>query len=448
MIDEVDIVRTEGEMQTLVEAILQEASRQGASAAEVSTTRSTGLSVTVRNDSVETVEFDQTGAFAVTVYAGHSKGSARTSDSRAIAIRETVSRALDVARSTRNDPCNGLAEPELMATTVPDVDVFHPAPMDVARAEEVARACESSGLDYDPRVTMSEGVSVGNRQSCRVYGNSHGFVGSQTGTLHNLSCQLIAGDSNGVQRGHWHTIARDAADLETPEQVGGKAAARVVERLSPGKLATGRYPVLFSAEAAQSLVGHLINAISGGSLYRNASFLLDSLGTAVASEHLSLAEDPLLRKGAGSGGFDDDGVATRRKAFIDVGVVRSYALSAYTARRLGMATTGNAGGVRNLTLSGRTLPFDDLVAEMGRGLYVTELMGYGVNAVSGDYSQGAAGFWVEDGEIRHPVHELTIASNLKDMYRDVVALGDDLDARSNVRTPSVLIGAMTVAGQG
>ena len=447
MHQEVDIREAESELRSLAEAILREAGRQGASAAEVSTTRSTGLSVAVRKDKLETVEFDQTGGFGVTVYAGHSKGSARTSDSRRAAIQETVARAMDVARCTRSDPCNGLADPELMAGAIPDLDIYHPAPLDVDRAEEAAKACESGGFEYDPRVTNSEGASVRNRQSCRVYGNSHGFLGSQTGTSHSLSCALIAADGNGVQSGHWYTMARDAADLETPEQVGRTAAARAVDKLSPSKPDTGRYPVLFSAEAAQSLVGHLIGAISGESLYRNASFFLDSLGRAVASEHLTLAEEPLLPKGAGSAAFDADGVATRAKSFIDSGVVGNYALSAYSARRLGMTTTGNAGGARNLTLSGRTLAFNDLLIEMDKGLYVTDLMGYGVNAVSGDYSQGAAGFWVERGEIRYPVQELTVASNLKEMYRDVVALGDDLDVRSNVRAPSVLVGAMMVAGQ-
>ena len=307
--------------------------------------------------------------------------------------------------------------------------------------------CESRGFEYDPRVTNSGGTSVRNRQSCRVYGNSHGFVGSQVATSHSLSCSLLAADGNGVEIGHWYTMARDPADLETPERVGCKAAARTVDKLSPSKPVTGRYPVLFSAEAAQSLAGHLIGALSGEPLYRNASFLLDSLGRTVASGHLTLAEQPLLPKGAGSAGFDNDGVATRAKAFIDAGVVRNYALSNYSARRLGMTTTGNAGGTRNLTLSGRTLPFDELLNEMDKGLDVTDLMGYGVNTVSGAYSQGAAGFWVEHGEVRHPVHELTIASNLKDMYRDVVAVGDDPDVRTNVRAPSVLIGTMVVAGQ-
>lgn len=444
---EVDIREAEGELERLVEAILQEAKRQGASTAEASAIRSAGLSVTVRDGSLETVEFDQTARFGVTAYAGGSKGSAGASDSRRATIRETVARAIDVACSTRDDPCNGLADPELMADVIPDLDIYHPAPLDVGQAEELANACEAQGFEHDPRVTNSEGASVRNRQSCRVYGNSHGFAGSQVGTSHSLSCALIAADDNGRQLGYWHTTARDAADLEIPEQVGRTAAARAVAKLSPARPATGRHPVLFSAEAAQSLLTHLIEAISGESLYRRASFFLDSLERRVASPHLSLTEDPLLPKAAGSAAFDDDGVATRAKAFIEAGVVRNYALSAYSARRLGMKTTGNAGGVRNLELSGRTLPFDDLLNEMNTGLYVTDLMGYGVDAVSGQYSQGAAGFWVEHGEIRHPVHELTIASNLKDMYREVVALGDDLDVRSNMRTPSVLIGAMMVAGR-
>ena len=444
----IDIREHEGELRALVASILAEAEKAGASAAEVSASQDAGLSVTVRKGDLEKVEFNQDRGFGITVYTGQSKGSASTSDSRPAAIRETVARAMDIARYTRDDPCNGLADAELMAPAVPDLDLFHPTPLDTGLAEEMARACEAEGLEFDARIVNSEGADVQAQQSCRVYGNSHGFIGGHSATRYGASCVLIADDGNGMQRDYWYTMGRDGAALESPEQVGRRAAERTVARLSPEKVATGSYPVLFSAQMASTLAGHLIGAISGGALYRKASFLLDSLDEQVASEHLTLAEHPLLPGAIGSVGFDGDGVATREKAFVDGGVVRSYALSTYSARKLGMTTTGNAGGVHNLTLSGRTLKFDDLIKEMGTGLYVTELMGQGVNAVSGDYSRGASGFRVENGAIGRPVHELTIAANLKDVYRNIVAVGDDLDVRGNVRAPSVLVDGMTVAGEG
>ena len=443
----IDVRESEGELKTLVESILGEARKQGAGAAEVSASQDAGLSVTVRKGELETVEFNQDRGFGITVYLGNSKGSASTSDSRPAAIVETVAKALDIARHTQADPCNGLADAQLMPTSLPDLDLFHPTPMEPARAEEIARTCEAAGLEFDGRIVNSEGADVQAQQACRVYGNSHGFIGSQSATRYGTSCVLIAQDDNGMQRDYWYTTDRDSAALDAPESVGRRAAERSVARLSPGKLPTGSYPVLFNAQMAASLAGHLIGALSGGALYRKASFLLDSLGSPVASDHLHLVEQPLLPKAIGSTGFDGDGVATRDQAFVEGGVVQSYALSTYSARKLGLATTGNAGGVHNLTLSGRTLPFEDLLREMGRGLYVTELMGQGVNGVTGDYSRGASGFWVENGEIRQPVHELTIAANLKDVYRNIVGLGDDLDVRGNVRAPSVLIGAMMVAGE-
>ena len=443
----IDVRECEGELKALVESILGEAAKQGASAAEVSASQDAGLAVTVRKGELETLEFNQDRGFGITVYAGDSKGSASTSDSRPSAIKETVAKALDIARYTQDDPCNGLARPELMPVSVPDLDLFHPVPMNTAEAEETAKACEAAGLGYDARIVNSEGAEVQAQQACRVYGNSHGFVGGHSATRYGISCVLIAEDENGMQRDYWYTTDRDSLALESPQAVGCRAAERTVARLSPGKVPTGSYPVLFNAQMAASLAGHLVGAISGGALYRKASFLLDSLGTEVASDHLHLTEQPHLPKAIGSAAFDGDGVATRDQAFVEGGVVRSYALSTYSARKLGLATTGNAGGVHNLTLAGRTLPFNALLKEMGRGLYVTELMGQGVNAVSGDYSRGASGFWVENGAIGGPVHELTIASNLKDVYRNVVALGDDLDVRGNVRAPSVLIGGMMVAGE-
>ncbi len=444
----IDVREREGELKMLVESILNEAAKQGASAAEVSASQDAGLAVSVRKGALETLEFNQDRGFGITVYVGNSKGSASTSDSRPVAIVETVTKALDIARYTRDDPCNGLADAALMPRSVPDLELFHPLPMDTAQAEAIAKACEAAGLGFDPRIVNSEGTEVQAQQACRVYGNSHGFVGAHSATRYGISCVLIARDEQGMQRDYWYTTDRNQELLEPPEAVGRRAAERTVARLSPGRVPTGSYPVLFSAQMAASLAGHLIGALSGGALYRKASFLLEALGTQVASDHLRLIEQPHLPGAIGSAGFDSDGVATRDKSFVDAGVVQSYALSAYSARKLGLVTTGNAGGVHNLSLSGHRLPFDALLREMGRGLYVTELMGQGVNSVTGDYSRGASGFWVENGEICQPVHELTIAGNLKDVYRDIVALGDDVDRRGNIRAPSLLIGGMTVAGEG
>ena len=442
----VDIRDKEAELKSLVGAILHEAEHQGASAAEVSVTQDTGLSVTVRKGELETVEFNQDRGFGITVYFGQSKGSASTSDGSHAAIQETVSKASDIARYTQDDPCNGLADSNLMPTVLPELDLFHPVDLDTKMATELAEACEAEGLNYDKRVVNSDGAQASTQQSCRVYGNSHGFIGSSLATRHGISCMLIAEDDNGMQTDYWYTVNRDFDALEAPEAVGRIAAERTVARLSPQKVATGSFPVLFSAQMTTGLVGHLLGAISGGALYRKSSFLLDSLGTRVLSDHVSLIEEPLLPKRIGSAGFDGEGVATWEKFFVDRGVVEHYVLSSYSGRKLGMATTGNAGGVHNLTLSGNTQAFDDLLKTLGTGLYVTELMGQGVNGVTGDYSRGASGFWVEDGEIRYPVSEITIASNLKRMYLDIVAVGDDVDERSNVRTPSLLIGAMTLAG--
>ena len=448
MLRGLDIDACEAQLRELAAAILAEAKRQGASAAEVAAAQDAGLSVQVRKGALEIVEFTQDRGFGITVHVGFRKGAASTSDRRPAAIRETVAKALDIARHTGEDPCNGLADAALMPARMPDLDLFHPRPLDTRAAEAAALACEAAGLALDRRMVNSEGAQASARQSCQVYGNSQGFIGSRRTTSHGLSCALIAEDGNGMQRDFWYSLARDPQDLEASEQVGRTAGRRALARLSPKRMATGIHPVLFSSQMAHSLAGHLLAALSGGAQYRKASFLLDSLGEQVASDHLAVREQPLLPKRIGSAAFDGEGVATREQAFLEAGVVRSYPLSCYSARKLGMETTGNAGGVRNLALSGRTLDFQGLLREMNRGLYVTELVGQGGNGANGDYSRGASGFWVERGELRHPVHELTIAANLKDMLMNIVALGDDPDERSNLRTPSMLIGAMTVAGEG
>jgi PmbA protein len=443
----IDLRDSESGLKSLVSDILAEAKRQGANAAEVSVSEDVGLSVSVRKRELETLEFNQDRGFGITVYYGKRKGSASTSDSSSRAIEETVQAARNIARHTQEDPCSGLADPELMPEVLPDLDLYHPWILDASAAEELAVRCEAAGLRFDKRIVNSDGVQVNTQQSCRVYGNSHGFIGSFLGTRHSVSCMFIAEDTSGMQRDYWYTSGRDPDQLEDVEAVGEEAARRATARLSPRKTATGSFPVVYSPQMAGGLVGHLMGAIGGAALYRKASFLLDCLGDEVTSSHVSVKEQPHLRGRVGSAGFDGEGVATWDKAFVRDGVVENYVLSSYSGRKLEMATTGNAGGVFNLIISGDTRPVAELYKTMGQGLLVTELMGQGVNSVTGDYSRGASGFWIEDGEIAYPVDEITIASNLKDMYKDIQMLGDDLDDRGNVRAPSIFIGAMTLAGE-
>lgn len=441
-----DLRDSEQRLKDRVDDILAEARRQGASAAEVSVSEDVGLSVTVRMRDLESVEFNHDRGFGITIYFGQRKGSASTSDSSTEAIRETVRAAANIARHTQEDPCAGLAEAERMAGELPELDLYHPWTLDPEIARTLALECEAAGLGYDARIRNSEGASVSTQRSCRVYGNSHGFVGSYVGSRHSVSCVLIAADDAGMQRDYWYTTDRNPERLEAARSVGLEAARRAVAKLSPRRVRTGAFPVAFSAQTAGGIAGHLLGAISGGALYRRASFLPDSLGKQVAAEHLTLAESPHLPGALGSAGFDGDGVATSAKSFIDHGVVASYILSSYSGRKLDLPTTGNAGGVFNLTVSGRTVAVRELLEEMGTGLLVTDLMGQGVNPVTGDYSRGATGFWVERGEIAYPVDEITIASNLKDMFKGVVCLGDDLDLRGNIRAPTMLIERMTLGG--
>jgi PmbA protein len=437
---------SENNLKALVARILDEAEMVGASAAEVSVSQDHGLSVSVRKGELENIEFNQDRGFGITLYVGDRKGAASTSDSGEKAIVETVARAANIARYTEADPCNGLADADQMPTQLPDLDLYHPWALTPDDAAELALSCESAGLKFDKRITNTEGAQASTQATCRVYGNSHGFIGSYLSTRHGLSALLIAEDENGMQRDYWYTVDRLPGRLQSAVEVGEEAARRTVARLSPSKVPTGRFPVWFSPQMGTGLIGHLLGAISGGSLYRKASFLLDSMGEQVASDHLSLTEEPHLKQAIGSAGFDGDGVATRSKAFVDRGVIASYVLSTYSARQLGLVTTGNAGGVHNLTVSGKVEASSALPGIVGTGLYVTELMGQGVNGVTGDYSRGAAGYWIENGEVTHPVDGITIAGNLKDMYQNIVCIGDDADLRSNIRAPSIVIGEMTLAG--
>ncbi len=443
-----DIKKRQAELEQKVEDLLTEAKRQGASAAEAGINSDAGLSVTVRKSDVETIEHTRDNGLGVTVYFGQRKGSASTSDLSAEAIRETVKAACNIARYTQEDQFSGLADAELMAATIPDLDLYHPWPIEVVEAIKIGKACETAALEYDPRIVNSEGATLNSHAGLHVYGNSHGFIGGYPSSRHSLSCTVIGQESGGMQRDFWYTVGRAAKDLDAATEVGRRSAERTVARLGARKIDTRETPVLFQAEAAVSLLRSLLGAIRGSALYREASFLLDHLGKQIFPEFVRIHENPLLLRGLASAPFDSEGVATKPKDIVYDGILRSYVLSSYSARKLGMQTTGNAGGVRNLSIDPGNLDLDGLIKEMGRGLLVTEMMGQGVNIVTGDYSRGATGFWVENGRIEFPVEEITIAGNLKDMYQRLITVGNDEECRGAVRTGSWLIEKMMVAGNG
>ncbi|MFO8045161.1 MAG: metalloprotease PmbA [Halomonas sp.] len=424
---------------------LELARRLGADACEVGASVDQGTGVSVREGEVETVELSRDQGIAVTVYVGKRKGSASSTDAAEASIRAVVEKAIAIARHTGEDPASGLADAELMARELPDLDVHHPWALSTDQAIELALACESAGRRR-PGIMSSDGASLSTGEGVRVYANSHDFLGSQCGSRHSLSCMLIAEDENGMQRDYDYTSARHPRDLLAPERVGESAAERTLRRLGASRPATGRLPVLFDPALAGGLIGSLMGAIAGGALYRQASFLCDRLGGGLFPEWFSLQERPMERGGMASSPFDGDGVQTRDNVFIENGRLASYMLSAYSARRLGMQTTANAGGARNLRLTAPLESRDELLARMGRGVMVTELMGQGVNAVTGDYSRGAAGFWVENGKIQHPVEEFTIAGNMEAMFKGLVGVGSDIDTRGSIHTGSWLIDEMTVAG--
>jgi PmbA protein len=433
-------------LESVAQRLLDGCCARGASQAEVSCSEERGLSVNVRMGSVETVESTRDRGIAVTVYFGQRKGSASTADLREDSLESTVEQACAIAKFTEDDEAAGLADAELMATELREFDSWHPWPLDADRAVDLALACEQAGRDADARVDNSDGASVSSGQSLHVYANSHGFIGAERSTQHSIGCALIAGKGEDMQRDGWYSVALAQGDLEAPAAIGRRAAERAVARLSPRSIPTGEYPVLFSAEMARSLIGHLVGAVSGGALYRRASFLLDAAGTQLFPQWFSITENPFLPRGLRSAAFDAEGVATRQSALVERGVLQRYVLGSYSARKLGLQTTANAGGVHNLETAANADGFDTLLRGMDRGLLVTELMGQGVNTVTGDYSRGAGGFWIENGRIVHPVDGITIAGNLKDMFGAIEAVGGDIDPRSHIRTGSILVGKMTVAG--
>ncbi len=426
--------------------LLEKARTLGASQAEVSCSEDRGMDVNVRLGEVETVESTHDRGIAVTVYFGQRKGSASTADLQETSLDATVAQACAIARHTEDDPAAGLADAALMARDFPDLDTWHPWQLDAHHAVDLALACETAGREADARIGNSDGASVATAQSLSVYANSHGFIGRERSSHHSIGCALIAGQGDGMQRDGWYSSAIAHADLQDPQAIGRRAAERTVARLQPRSLPTGQVPVLFAAEVARSLVGHLLSAVSGGALYRRASFLLDSVGTRLFPEWFAIDEQPLLRHGLRSTAFDGEGVATRDSALVTGGVLQRYVLGSYSARKLGLHTTANAGGVHNLKVAANAGDLPSLLSGMGSGLLVTELMGQGVNGVTGDYSRGAAGFWVENGQVAYSVDGVTIAGNLKQMFAGIEAVGSDVDPRSHVATGSILIGKMTVAG--
>ncbi|MFG0584304.1 metalloprotease PmbA [Pseudomonas sp. zjy_9] len=434
------------ELQQQVESILAEAARQGASACEVAVSIGQGLSTTVRQREVETVEFNRDQGFGITLYVGQRKGSASTSATGLDAVRETVAAALAIARHASEDECAGLADAALMARELPELDLYHPWAISPEQAVEQALACEAAAFAADPRIRNADGTSLNTHQGCRVYGNSHGFIGGYASTRHSLSCVMIAEGEGQMQRDYWYDVKRQGELLADAAGIGQRAAQRAVSRLGARPVPTCEVPVLFAAELAGGLFSHLLAAISGGNLYRHSSFLEGALGQRLFPEWLSLDERPHLPRALGSAAFDGDGLATYAKPFVDKGELVSYVLGTYSGRKLGLPSTANSGGVHNLFVTHGDEDQQALIRRMGRGLLVTELMGQGLNLVTGDYSRGAAGFWIENGEIQFPVQEVTIAGNLRDMFAQIVAVGSDLERRGNICTGSVLIERMTVAG--
>jgi PmbA protein len=437
------------QLDDLVSLALEEARRQGASEAEADASVSRGLAVSVRLREVDTLEYQRDRGLAVTLYFGKRKGGASTADLSAAAVRETVTKACAIARYTAEDPFAGLIEREALAREFPDLDLDHPWELSPEHAIELARECEAAGLAVDPRITNSEGAAVSSQRHTGVYGNSLGFLAGYTSTSHSVSCTLLAQSADEMQRDYWYTVARDPAELEAVAGVGRSAAERALARLGARRLTTRRVPVAFTPEMARGLIRHFAGAISGTAQYRKSSFLLNAAGEQVFPSFLQMQERPHLRKGLASSPFDQEGAATRDRELVRDGVLGGYVLSSYSARRLGLKSTGNAGGLHNLIVTSSTggLGTPAFLRRLGSGLLVTELMGQGVNGVTGDYSRGASGFWVEAGAIAYPVHEITIAGNLKPMYRDIVALGDDVDVRGGIRVGSLLLGEMTVAGE-
>ncbi len=433
--------------QLATEAIAK-ARQAGAEQAELSLSVEAGLSVNVRHGEVDTLEYTRDRGLSLTVYCQGRKGSASTADLSPDSIAKTLEHALAIAHHTEADPAAGLAEASRLATEFPDLDLWHPQPLDAENAIAQAKACEAAALAFDAAISNSEGASSALGQGISIYANSHGFVGREASTRCSLSASVIAGKGDAMQRDYDYDSARATGDLRSAQAIGSEAGRRTLARLGPRPIKTGEYPVILSAELARGFFAHLCSAASGGALYRRASFLLDACGTQVLPEWLQAVEDPFLPRGMGSASFDAEGVATKRQPLIDNGVLQHYLLGSYAARKLGLESTGNAGGLHNLLINSNAGDLNELIGGINRGLLITEVMGQGVNLITGDYSRGASGFWIENGEIAHPVHEITIAGHLPSLYRRIEAIGSDTDTRGNIRCGPLLVGRMTAAAEG
>lgn len=434
-------------LEQLMQEILAEAKRQGATSAEVDVAVNKGFSVHVRKGEPETVEYNQDKVIGVTVYLGKRSGSASLSDLRPEAIRSAVQAAYNIARFTDEDECSGLAEKDLLAFDFVPADIDYPWDITVPQAIELMQECEALALAQDKRIIHSDGVALSTIEVWNGYGNSHGFLGAYPVTRHEMNCILVAKQKEEMQRDYSYTISCDASQLDSVKDMAHSAAEKTLQRLGARRLPTCKVPVLFVAEVARSLLGHFVSAISGSSLYRKSSFLLDHMGKKIFPDHIQIQEQPFLAKSLGSAPFDDDGVRTRANVFIENGILSNYALGTYSARKLKMQSTGNAGGVHNLIINTGKLDLQGLIKKMGRGLLVTEFLGSGVNLMTGDYSRGVCGLWIENGEIQFPVEEITIAGKLQDMYANLVDIGCDVDKRGNIQTGSILLNEMSVAGE-
>jgi PmbA protein len=433
-------------LRELATTILDYAKSRGATAAETEVSEGFGQTVTVRRGEVETIEYNRDKGIGVTIYCGQKRGHASSSDFSPQAVRDTVDAALSIATFTAPDEAAGLADPDLIARDIKDLDLWHPWDVPVERAIELAKIAEDAGFAVDKRISNSEGATVSTQESQFIYANSLGFLGGYPNSRHGIWCSLIAGKGDEMQRDDWYETVRDPLELVAPEVVGRRAGERAINRVGARKIATTSAPVLFEAPIASGLLGHFVSAVSGGSLYRKSSFLLDSLGKRVFSPLVQISDIPDIPKGLASSPFDEEGVATQRREVVKDGVVQGYFLGSYSARKLGMKSTGNAGGNHNLILKDTGEDFAALLKKLDRGLLVTELMGQGVNGVTGDYSRGAAGYWVENGKLAYPVQEITIAGNLKEMFQGIVAAGSDVSRRGSRQCGSILIEKMTIAG--
>ena len=434
------------ELKQITQNVLALAKKAGALSADAEVSFGTGQNVSVRLGEVENIEYNRDKGVSVTVYFGQQKGHASSSDLSPKALKDTVEAACNIAKYTAKDAFCGLADANLMAKNIQDLDLYHPWQISVDDAAALAKTCEAAALSVDKkRITNSEGAGVSSSEAVFAYANSHGFVGGYQSSRHSISCSVIAEHNGAMQRDYWYSSARDMRDMESAEYIGNLAGSRTVKRLGAKTIKTGQYPVLFESPLASGIIGSLVSAISGGSLYRKSSFLLDSLGKQVANKILNIDELPHLKKGAASSPFDSEGVATTDRKLLESGVLQGYMLGSYSARKLGMQSTGNSGGSHNLIVQSSGENFEQLLQKMGTGLLVTEVLGHGLNMVTGDYSRGAAGYWVQNGVIAHPVEEITIAGNMKDMLNQIIAIGTDVNKNSSKQTGSILIENMTVA---